>query len=368
MFSLDTTPGRKCMIDGKEFLFFSGYSYLGMNYVKEFTDLVKEGIDKYGILFPSSRISNTRLKLYEKFENRLSQFTGMEDTVSFSSGYLAGKTISDILSSYKNILIAPGTHPAINIETRQKTNSINFNDWKNEVIDLINSSDENEFVLLCDSVDILKAEVHNFSFIENIDPSKKIIFLIDDSHGIGVLGKNGSGIISQLPKKENPPNACPPARAGTDGDDPVGRGQAGIEYIICYSLSKAFNIEGGAVSCSKSWANKLRQHPNYTGSTAINPSLMHAFIKSKKLYALQREKLIKNISWFKKHLPAYILKHDFDLPVFICENENAENFFYKKEIIISSFGYPDPSSQKINRIVINALHTKKDIQKLCSSL
>ena len=344
MFSLDTTPGRKCMIDGKEFLFFSGYSYLGMNYVKEFTDLVKEGIDKYGILFPSSRISNTRLKLYEKFENRLSQFTGMEDTVSFSSGYLAGKTISDILSSYKNILIASGTHPAINIETRQKTNSINFNDWKNEVIDLINSSDENGFVLLCDSVDILKAEVHNFSFIENIDPSKKIIFLIDDSHGIGVLGKNGSGIISQLPKKEN------------------------IEYLICYSLSKAFNIEGGAVSCSRRWSNKLRQHPNYTGSTAINPSLMHAFIKSKKLYALQREKLIKNISWFKKHLPAYILKHDFDLPVFICENENAENFFYKKEIIISSFGYPDPSSQKINRIVINALHTKKDIQKLCSSL
>lgn len=342
MFQLERTPGRTCTIDGKKFLFFSGYSYLGMHHVKEFTKLVKEGIDKYGILYPSSRISNTRLELYEKFEGRLSEITGMEDTISFSSGFLAGRTIADILSSYKNILIAPGTHPAINIETKQQANSATFSEWKNELPYFINGSEENEFVLLADSVDVLKVITHNFSFLKNIDASKKIVFLIDDSHGIGILGKNGEGIISQLPEKEN------------------------IEYIISYSLSKAFNIEGGAVSCSKHWAEKLRQHSNYTGSTAVNPSLIHAFLKSKKLYAHQREKLIKNIRYLKRELPPYLLKHEFDLPIFVCETENAEETFYKKGIIISSFGYPDPSSKKINRIVINALHTKKDLQKLCS--
>lgn len=341
---LDTTPGRKCTIDGKEFLFFSGYSYLGLNHSKAFTDYVKEGIDKYGILFPSSRISNTRLALFEKFEKRLSKITGMEDTVSFSSGYLAGKTISAILSSYKNILAAPGTHPAIDIETTEETGHATFNDWKNEIPFLINASEENEFVLLADSVDVLKAQVHNFSFVKNIHSSKKIIFLVDDSHGIGILGKNGEGIVSQLPKKEN------------------------IEYIVCYSLSKAFNIEGGAVSGSKSWCNKLRQHPNYTGSTAVNPSLVYAFLQSKRLFRSQRKKLLKNISYLKEHLPAYISKHDHDLPVFICEDEHAEELFYKKGIIISSFGYPDPTSKKINRVVISALHTKKDLKKLCTAL
>jgi 8-amino-7-oxononanoate synthase len=340
MFELDTTPGRTCIIGGKRFLFFSGYSYLGMNHVKEFTDLVKEGIDKYGILYPSSRISNTRLKLYQKFERRLSKLTGMEDTVSFSSGYLAGKTIADILSSYKNILVSPGTHPAINIQTGQQTSSTNFSDWGREVTALINTSAETEFVLAADSVNILKGEVHNFSFLENTDPEKKVIFLVDDSHGIGILGNNGEGIISQLPAKKN------------------------IEYIICYSLSKAFNIEGGAVSSSIKWAEKLRQHPNYTGSTAINPALIYAFMKSEELYTDQRKKLLKNIQYFKKHAPAHIAKHNFDIPVFICRKEAAEAYF-QNDIIISSFGYPDPSSEKINRIVINALHTKKDIQRLC---
>ncbi len=138
MFYLQNTPGRTCIVEKKEFLFFSGYSYLGMNHVKEFKDLVKEGIDRYGILFPSSRISNTRLKLYEAFENRLSKITGLQDSVSFSSGYLAGKTISAILSTYKNILVAPGTHPAISIEITQKIKGVNFNEWKNKVVDLIN--------------------------------------------------------------------------------------------------------------------------------------------------------------------------------------------------------------------------------------
>ena len=344
MFTFEKTPGRTCIIDGKEFLFFSGYSYLGMNHVKEFTKLVKEGIDKYGILFPSSRISNTRLALYEEFENRLSTLTGMEETVSFSSGFLAGKTISDILSSHKNILVAPDTHPAVAIETTLQNNCTNFNEWKNDVLTFINSSEENEFVLISDSVNILTAEIHDFSFLKKVKEDKKIICLIDDSHGIGILGRNGSGIVSHLIKKIN------------------------IEFIISYSLSKAFNIDGGAVSCSKNFSNKLRGHPNYTGSTAINPSLIHAFLKSKKLYEDQREKLFNNISLFKKNMPPYIVKNDFDLPIFICENENAENIFYNKKIIISSFGYPDPSSKKINRIIINALHTKKDIKKLSTVL
>jgi 7-keto-8-aminopelargonate synthetase-like enzyme len=342
MFQLKNTPGRTCIVDEKEFLFFSGYSYLGMNHVKEFKDLVKEGIDKYGILFPSSRISNTRLKLYEAFENRLSKITGLQDSVSFSSGYLAGKTISAILSTYKNILVAPGTHPAIKIEPSLKTSHKDFNGWKDEVTAIINSSADVEFVLLCDSIDVLNATVHNFSFLENINPSKNIILLIDDSHGMGILGKKGQGIIGELPKNQN------------------------LDYIISYSLSKAFNIEGGAVSCSKNWAAKLRQHPNYTASTAISPSLIHAFMKAKKLYSRQRAMLIKNILIVKKQLPANIKPQIFNIPIFICENENAASLFYNQKIVISSFGYPDPSSEKINRIVINALHSKKDLKKLCS--
>lgn len=340
MLQLETTPGRTCIVDGKEYLFFSGYSYLGMNHVKEFVALVKEGIDKYAILFPSSRISNTRLNLYQIFEDHLSELLGTEETVTFSSGFLAGKTIADILSSYKNIFTAPGSHPAIKIEN-SLSNAESFNDWKFLVTEIINASVENEFILVSDSVNIMNAEIHNYSFLKNINEDKKIIFLVDDSHGIGIIGNNGEGIVSQLPQIKN------------------------TEFIISYSLSKAFNMNGGAISCSKHWAEKIRSHPNYSGSTAINPSLMHAFLKSQNIYNLQREKLFENIYFLKSNLPSSFLKKEFNLPIFICKDENAEELLLKKNIIISSFGYPFPDSKKINRVIINALHTQQDIQKIC---
>ena len=112
------------------------------------------------------------------------------------------------------------------------------------------------------------------------------------------------------------------------------------------------------------WADKLRQHPDYAGSTAIGPAFMYAFMKSKKLYSQQREKLFKNISFLKRSMPPSCLENKSDLPVFICRDKDAEEKFYKKDMIISSFHYPYPDSEKMNRIIINALHTKKDLLRI----
>ena len=38
--------------------------------------------------------------------------------------------------------------------------------------------------------------------------------------------------------------------------------------------------------------------------------------------------------------------------------------FEEKGVIISSFSYPDPAGKKYNRIVLNALHTKDDMDYL----
>jgi len=344
MYFMDSAPGRTCIIDGKEYLFFSGYSYLGMNHVEAFREIVKEGIDKYGILFPSSRISNTRLSIYDYFEEHLSKMTGTDETVSFSSGYLASKTISEILSSHKNIYVAPGSHPSVvpgpgsrESEAGSRKQPWNFNEWKNEITNLINSSEEKEFVLIADSVNVMTSEINDPSL--NITKDKKVTFLLDDSHGIGLIN-DGTGIAGQTKNS-----------------------QGNIEYMFSYSLSKAFNIPGGAVSCSKHWASKLREHPNYSGSTAMSPAFIHAFLKSKELYHVQRKRLMENVHILNEQ-NCEVLTNKNDLPVFICNNEHAEKKMAAQNIIISSFSYPFPDSPKINRIVLNALHTREDIMKI----
>src|SRR5215216_6199390 len=109
--TLNETPGRTAFINGKEYLFFSGYSYLGMQYIPEFVALIKEGIDKYGWLFPSSRISNTQVAIYEECESLLSSITQTENTVLVSSGFMAGKLATALWR--KEVFNLDPSHPAI---------------------------------------------------------------------------------------------------------------------------------------------------------------------------------------------------------------------------------------------------------------
>jgi len=319
-FIFDETPGRAAFVNGKEYLFFSGYSYLGMQCVPEFTALIKEGIDKYGSLFPSSRISNTRLALFEECEALLSSIAGCEETVLVSSGFTAGrmaiKKFGDEVTNLRP------SHPAITANNA-------------------NASQKNKNVFAVDAVDPLKAAITDFSFV-NDDTSKTII--VDDSHGFGLIGENGEGISAFLPKNDH------------------------CKYVLAYSLSKALNIIAGAVSCTKTLAGELRRMPEYTASAAPSPALLYAFLKGQHLYAMQRERLKNNIAYFVSLISDLKQIHFHPaLPVFILPELDEEKLF-EKMIIISSFAYPDPKGKKLQRIVLNALHTRNDLEILAETL
>jgi 8-amino-7-oxononanoate synthase len=330
---LDQSPGRTVIIDGQEHLFLSGYSYLGMSFVPEFLQLVNEGLEKYGVLFPSSRISNTRLKLYDEMEAFLSRLTQQEESVLYSSGYLAGRAVINVIAGAKNIYMAPGSHPAI-----QTPATILGNDWQDELVQLTHKHEE--VVLLTDSVHPLRSSITAFDFLKDASSSCKINCIIDDSHGIGLLAINGEGISAYLPRLTN------------------------VEYVLTYSLSKAFHINGGAVSCNENFAVRLRGAPAYTASTAMSPFLCYAFLQGQQLYAEQRKKLKQNVEHFRTTCAIDIVG-DPALPIFILNDKFNQQYFDHYNMIISSFSYPDPQGEVINRIVLNALHTKEDIAALC---
>ncbi|TDH28076.1 pyridoxal phosphate-dependent aminotransferase family protein [Segetibacter sp. 3557_3] len=333
---LERAPGRTTLVNGKEYLFFSGYSYLGIGHHPGYLSLVEEGLRKYGLLHPSSRLSNTRLDIYDKFEKQLSWLTGSEETVTFSSGFLAGKAIVDLLAkNTKNCFVAPDTHPAIQngIPPLQRH-------WKKEMVQAINESDEKYFILLADSVSPLKACVQDFSFLSSIKPEKRITCIIDDSHGIGCLGPGGEGISHSLPRLSN------------------------VEFILTYSLSKALHINGGAVSCSHATAALLRQSPYFTSTTPIAPPSVYAYLNGQHIYFEQLRKLKENIALFialLKDVPG-IINHPA-LPIFLLKKNLPQPALDSHRLLISSFSYPDPSGTPVNRLVVNALHTETDLRR-----
>jgi len=343
---LRNNPGRTAIVDDKEYLFFSGYSYLGVEWNKRFRNYYMKGMKNLGMLFPSSRISNTRIGLYEQMERRLASKNMTEDAVLYSSGYLAGKAISSLLLDTKGkpkMFVAPSTHPAINCNLELPDKS--FDQWSKALVEKLNNSSTRECIILGDSVNIMKGRINDFSFLSSIRPDIQVTCLIDNSHGAGIIGEDPFGFNVLLPQQLN------------------------IDCIYSYSLSKAYHIEGGIVCCSSKIAEELRARADYSGSTPINPSMVFAFMQGFHLYESQRKKLQENIAMLKEltNKMKFISNHD-DLPIFILKKKDIAAKLFEQSIIISSFNYPLGTSRLVNRVVVNALHEESDLKYLVKCL
>ena len=338
MITLSQLPGRTTVIKNEEYLFFSGYSYLGLGFVKEFTSLVKEGIDKYGVVYPSSRISNTPLDLYTEFEKKLAVLTKTEAAACFSSGFLSARTATEVVSNQMQVYCMHHTHPASSAHTaiKQIPATQSWNDFLQER----EQQKEFTFGLISDSINPTPGHINDFTFLKETLPNSTFTLVLVNRHAIAWMGETEEGILSRLVLPSN------------------------IELLLNFSLSKAYHINGGAVCGSQKWINEVRQHINYSTSTPMMPSLAHAWLHGEKLFAQQRTALKQNILYLQNLTVNYTFVANEGTPVFVIAKKGIASYLQQNKVIISSFGYPHPESDPVNRIVLNALHTKSDLEKL----
>lgn len=334
------TPGASAPVDGEEHLFFSGFSYLGLHVHPAFKAALQEGIAQFGTVFISSRAANLQLRLYKELESALAMLLQQPAAATFSSGYLASQAAARYAGSLGQKIYAPGAHPAL--QTGHFTPSIqSWQEWTGQTIARVNAAPDNTFVIMADAVNPLTSTQNNFTWLQAIH--RQVTVLIDDSHGLGILGDKGQGIVSLLPQHPF------------------------IRYLISASLAKAYSTQGGVIAGAANDISAIKKQALFTASTPMMPANAWAWLQSGDLHTTQRLTLKKNISLFQSLCPE--LHNPHALPVFLLpDNRDLEQLLLKKNIIISSFSYPYPDSPPVNRTVITALHTPAHLQTLSEAL
>lgn len=346
MLSIDTIPGRTVNIDGIEHLYFSGTSYLGMGRNPEFTELLIQGLRRYGNNYSSSRISNLQIKVFEEAEIFLSKTFGSEAALTMSSGYMAAQVVVQMLLAQPQttFVYAPKTHPAL---WRSPADFFieDFQVWIDSLFDSIKTNSPGKIAILCNSIDPLLAEKYSFDWIQDLPSEKEFTVVIDDSHGFGVTGKNGKGIISEIEVPDH------------------------VTLIITGSLGKALGVPGGVIFSTQGIIEQLKSSAFFGGSSPALPAYLFAFIEAGEIYEKARQKLSENIEFFLQNLPDKEgLKFFSNYPVFYIKDNNWEKKLLKKNIMISSFPYPTSNDALVSRIILNSLHTRADIEILISAM
>ncbi len=344
MYTADELGGRTVQMDGQNWLYFSGTSYLGVPFHPTFRGHLMEGLKIYGSNFGGSRRSNLQIPIFEEAENILAQFLGAEKVISLSSGTLAGQLAIKTLSSLGHqLFFAPGWHPAV--EGFGHYFEGNYLDWSTFILQHLSKYEPPHPTLILSSIDVLHARKYDLDWIKDLPEDQTIVILIDDSHGFGVWGEAGRGVFPELIQKDN------------------------ISYILISSLGKAFGLPGGFIASDQEMIQKIWEHSFFGGASPIIPAYLYAFIKSQSIFPLQLKQLRENITHF---LTASSVSENFqylpDYPVFFSPKNDLAKSLAKENILISSFPYPSPSDSLITRIVLSAMHQKGDIDFLIKNL
>lgn len=318
--------------DGKShFLYFGGTSYLGLSQHPEFLKILTDNLQRWGTSYGSSRNANVKLSVYDEAEQALSHWIGSEAAVTVTSGTLAGWMALKIFEKEHSFCHVRGTHPAV-----VQTNSREIAEAE---LPLLPSQ---KTVVTADSFLANRTVPTNFEDLSNMEHVK---IIVDDSHGLGFTGMDGSGIFTSL---DGLPNH---------------------QKMIVASLGKAMGLPGGIICGSTKLIEKVKNSEGFVTASGMLPAYLQTFIDAQNLYASQRQKLQENLDYFVSEMGEALSFYNFseNYPVLYSEKEELTLFLHTKKIMIVNFDYPLPG-QKLNRIVLSAHHKTEDIQILATAL
>jgi 7-keto-8-aminopelargonate synthetase-like enzyme len=318
---------------------FNSSNYLSVYNNSSFINFVQEGIEKYGYNFGGSRLSNICPELYNEAENYFIDFLSAEGALLTSSGTLSGILIAKYIKSQASYLVfeSGDIHPCLRINNEK---SIIFNDV-HELKNLLcrHDKDIKKFIIV-NSINPLNVNSLDYDFLKDISSFNNIILIVDDSHALGVLGKNGTGITSLL-------------------------NDFNFQYIVSASLAKAFGIRGGVIAGDNEIIANIRNSAVWGGASPPAPFYIYTFMRANDIYISELNKLRKNMEFFIREInfPDKLLFQK-DFPVFIFKEKIDENELLHNQIRISSFSYPTKNDPLKQRIVLNSGHSFSEIEKL----
>ncbi|MEP3210537.1 MAG: aminotransferase class I/II-fold pyridoxal phosphate-dependent enzyme [Maribacter sp.] len=342
IYSVDAYPGRSVSVNGKSYLYFGGTSYLGLQTDEAFKELFVKNLKRYGTNYGASRKANVQISIFDEVEAYLSILTTSQSCTTLSSGYLAGQLVAQTLNTNDHELFyAPESHAALQIAPKQPY--ANYNDLEQAVRAHLKRNKSIPVVFI-DSIDVLGSGYPDFTAIRRL-PLEDVILVVDDSHGIGVVGNKGAGSYTRA-KQLN-------AR----------------ELIVCCSLGKGFGIQAGAILGTKKRIQQFTNTDFFGGASPASPAALATLVQGETIFDEKRILLQSNVRLFLDSLKNPKRLHYLDTyPAFYFSDSQIASFLEKNNVLITNFNYPNTASPLMNRIVISAAHEKEDILYLAELL
>ncbi len=357
---LNSSQASKIRLNtGQEVINLCANNYLGLASNKQIQDVASKALAQYGYGMASVRFICGTQTIHKQLEDTISSFLGTEDTILYSSCFDANTGLFETILSKEDAIISDELNHASIIDgvrlckaSRYRYKNSNMQDLEKQLIDSQNAKYR---LIVTDGVFSMDGSIANLPAICELAKKYDALVMVDDSHSIGVLGKNGRGT---------------PSHWGVEDKIDIYTG----------TLGKALGgASGGYTSGKAVIISYLRQRSRpYLFSNSIVPMVAASSIEAIKILETSSsmlDTLKSNSEYFRTQMSKIgftLLGADHAIvPVLIKDAKLASKMadeLLKLGIYVIAFSFPVvPKEQARIRVQLSAAHTKEQLEHAVSS-
>lgn len=186
-------------IEGRQLVNFGWCDYLGLSNHPEVLSAARSAIDAFGSCISASRMISGSLDMHQQLEAELAEFFGFENSLMFVSGHAANvSTIATLVSKGDLVIHDEFVHNSAIVGARlsgAEIKTFKHNNLESLVRLLLRNRDSFRNVLIIiEGLYSTEGDCVDLSSLIEIKEKFGCWLMVDDAHGVGVLGESGRGV------------------------------------------------------------------------------------------------------------------------------------------------------------------------------
>ncbi len=277
--TLESPQGPLVRIDGNTYINFCSNDYLGLAAHPKVIESFQRAAQAYGVGSGASHLVCGHSQPHRDLEEALAELTGRPRALLFSSGFAANTgTLTTLLQPGDHVFQDRLNHASL-LDGGLHSGARFRRFAHNDVADLERRlcAAEGPKLVVVDGVFSMDGDTAPLPELAALCRREQAWLMVDDAHGIGVLGDHGAGSLQA---------------AGLDSSDVP---------VLMATLGKALGSAGAFVAGDELLIEGLiQQARNYIYTTAMPPAVAAA--------ALTAVQLLREESWRREHLQQLIAR------------------------------------------------------------
>ncbi len=268
---MQSAPGPETVIDGRRYLYFAGTGYLGLQGHPEVIRAACRATEQYGVGSATSRAGLGDTPPIVEAERRAARLFGAEAAFYFMSGYVGGEILVRAVEARIDcVFVDEGSHYCVHEAAARLGKPLRrFRHADPADLDgklRRHAAPGARPLVMSDGL---------FSALGTIAPASEYceilarwpgsVLVVDDAHGLGVLGERGRGTLEHAGLFDRGVNVALPEETGRApwSEPPC--------LLLCGTLSKALGGYGGIIPGARETIERMKAASHYFAGASPVP-------------------------------------------------------------------------------------------------